>query len=274
MIFLARLLVQPRTCVTGSAIRIISVINVGRQQVIPVCVCGAVYLPRPLFKELQIFKLYADYWLPQSEDPSATLRAAEIKYALRNNAVQDQVTEVTLVTQQMQAAVAFVNDLNPAVAGKIAIVTSEKRPTFQQFFELANKNTNATAIHVLINNDIVLTKSFSKLSTTLGAHDFLCITRQIPVVNDHNHTWVLEPYKEYSQDVWCWQGLNRITAADFEMGQIRCDQCVAYRAEAAGYSVRNPALTLHARHRHTSNYRTYNKAGMLTLPGKLTVPTT
>lgn len=216
--------------------------------------------------------LYLDYWVPDSNKPNAIMRVEEIKYAISSNVGRSWVTRVMFLTQEAQAAKAFVADLAPALAEKVSIHSVANRPTFQQFFDLANKNTDSTAVHVLLNNDIVLTESFSKLSTMLQTHDFFCITRYI-LVEPCSQLWQLDPHKEYSQDVWSWQGQNKITNANFEMGQIRCDHCLAYTAATAGYLVSNPALTLQARHMHMSNYRTYSKAGMLTLPGKLTPPT-
>jgi hypothetical protein len=140
-----------------------------------------------------------------------------------------------------------------------------ERATFQDIFEYANLVSKPDDINILINADIMLTRSFREINP--GENDFFCISRWEPGAK--------HPFRHErgdSQDVWVWRGKTRVKNCDFYLGILGCDNRVAYEAKKAGYRVTNPAYRYRAYHNHRSGVRTH-KGKRLPKPYRLVKPT-
>jgi hypothetical protein len=108
------------------------------------------------------------------------------------------------------------------------------RPTFKQFFELAN---------VMALKDI-------------NWHN-RCLALSRWHYND-NHQVILHN-EQYSQDVWIFKGKIRpMEYCDFYMGIRGCDNRIAYEIYRAGYHVINPAHSIRCIHYHMTEIRNYD----------------
>lgn len=141
----------------------------------------------------------------------------------------------------------------------------DHRVTYNDYFEYANKYLN-NCICVIINTDIVLDESLSKLQQINWNNIFLCITRH-DVLEDGAS--ILEWDKRLgigkkcaTHDAWMFMPPVNINA-DMSLGLPGCDGRLVYLLENAGYNVHNPAGIIKIHHYHRSNKRNYGKSDVV-----------
>lgn len=119
------------------------------------------------------------------------------------------------------------------------------RPTFNDFFSLANERAEPGDISIIANTDIYFENSLRYI-LQMGENEAFALSRT------DNLSWD-------SQDAWIFRGPIKKMDADFFMGRGGCDNRLAYEMARAGYKVSNPALTIKAIHLHASQVRHYNE---------------
>jgi hypothetical protein len=137
---------------------------------------------------------------------------------------------------------------NSIVLSKIS-----RRPTFELCFALANQVYPDKKI-IIANADIFFNQTLYTLSDYNFENKFLALTRW-DVTQNNKLVFFEEPS---SQDAWFFKTpLAPFRKSYYELGMMRCDNCIAYQAREAGLIVGNPSLTVQACHMHLSNIRNY-----------------
>ena len=145
--------------------------------------------------------------------------------------------------------------------GKISYIIKEKRPTYNDFFDLTQSYliSDDSNINVISNTDIYLDETLSQVKTFYSNPGnkktciALCRWDLMPDGNitNYNHA--------DSQDSWFFVGaVKKIDGADFTLGLRGCDNHIAYLINAEGYRVINPCIVVRSIHVHNSNIRNYD----------------
>ena len=168
---------------------------------------------------------YTDELIARNND---TLRCLE------ENAKNPLITKIHLLIDQEKPR------LVPTDIAKIATSSFQKRPMYQDFFNLMD--VSSCDIRVLANSDILFDESL-RFVKNLDIETCYALTRweqgkETPVFL--NRSW--------SQDAWIFRGKIRNVAGDFELGRLGCDGKIAYELNAAGYRVLNPSKTIKILH--------------------------
>ena len=129
--------------------------------------------------------------------------------------------------------------------GKIEEVFINKRPTYQDFINYINANSNTDDIHIIANTDIYFDKNIEVLKHINLKDTCLALSRWDtadtikPKLYNHND----------SQDVWVFKGpIKENLSANFPLGVPRCDNRLLYELEKAEYMVLNPAFSIKSYH--------------------------
>ena len=126
-------------------------------------------------------------------------------------------------------------------------IIQRKRVTYQYIFDNA-----IDGINVFCNSDMEFDETI-KLAENIKEDEFYALTRYENDLMLHKND---DSYKGYdSQDVWIWKDRCKIENANFYLGLPGCDNKIAYFAEAYGYKVKNPSLSIKTYHKHLSNIR-------------------
>ena len=124
-------------------------------------------------------------------------------------------------------------------------------PSFNDFFEVVNRQTDDDDRNIVANTDIYFDESIEKLRKLKMGGKFFALSRWNELENGRT---VLER-RLNSQDTWIFKGPVRNIDADFKIGQWACDNRLAFLFENAGYKVTNPALDLKTYHIHRVEFR-------------------
>ena len=129
-----------------------------------------------------------------------------------------------------------------------------KRITYQCIFDNA-----IDGINVFCNSDMEFDETI-KLAENIKEDEFYALTRYENDLMLHKND---DPYRGYdSQDVWIWKDRCKIKNANFYLGLPGCDNKIAYFAEAYGYNVKNPSLSIKTYHKHVTNIRDGSSADL------------
>jgi hypothetical protein len=131
--------------------------------------------------------------------------------------------------------------------GNIEEVFIDKRPTYQDFINYINANSNTDDIHIIANTDIYFDKNIKVLKHINLKDTCLALSRWDtadtikPKLYNHND----------SQDVWVFKGpVKPELKANFPLGVPRCDNRLLFELQEAGYRVLNPAFSIKVFHIH------------------------
>lgn len=185
-------------------------------------------------------------------------RRKENERCLRANIELLAITKIVLVIDDGSEL--------PCTDAKIKVIRFEKRPTYNDFFELMQ--THGGEYNVLANTDMYFDSTIKKIQA-MRANQCYALTRYEPVFG----SWVLYPHHQCSQDTWVFKGAPKGINGDFGNGRPGCDNRIAAEIEKAGYQVSNPALSIKTYHVHQSNERFYTRSETVPEPYKL-VPAT
>ncbi len=147
----------------------------------------------------------------------------------------------------------------------VTITYRNGRVTYGECFELAN-NLYPNKKIILANADIYFNDTLYYLINYDLTGKFLALTRW-----DEERNGILIPYRRYygintpdSQDVWIFQSpIRRFNDDNIALGWPLCDGRIAYQANASGFKVLNPCMTIQCCHLHRSRIRNYNKIAAL-----------
>ena len=130
---------------------------------------------------------------------------------------------------------------------RIEEIFIDKRPTYQDFINYINTNSNPDDIHIIANTDIYFDKNIEVLKHINLKDTCLALSRWDtadtikPKLYNHND----------SQDVWVFKGpVKQQLKANFPLGVPRCDNRLLFELQEAGYRVLNPAFSIKVFHIH------------------------
>lgn len=140
---------------------------------------------------------------------------------------------------------------------KVEVVSIDKRPTYQFFFEYCNENFPDSKC-IVSNTDIIFNESLIHVDNHFFNNDFLALTRWDMFRLEEPDKFGLRFFNVImSQDAWIFKTPITIKDCDFGLGILGCDNVIAYRAHDSGYNVKNPSKQIVIGHYHLSNHRTY-----------------
>lgn len=187
--------------------------------------------------------LYINFYTDKS--PS---RQQELVHCQRMNGQLESIDQIYMVVDDVEQYKRWKIDYP-----KIQLHLMSNRPTFTDFFKLANQTqTHPKQINIIANTDIYFTPSLDNLKTFDWKNRALCLSRQDTILS-------------CSQDVWAWQGSmkNISSQSSFFLGILGCDNRIAYVLHSNGYELHNPAKTIIANHVHSSMVRNYTDSDKL-----------
>jgi len=146
----------------------------------------------------------------------------------------------------------------------------QRRPLYNDFFELMDNEKFKDDINILCNADIYFSdlecihqhfSEGSKICLALSRWDF-------NAQGGYDHL-----FRSDSQDTWIFNGNpNFRTTLSYGMGKGGCDNRLAYDLEQEGFVVLNPSCSIKTYHHHLSNIRTWTQEEKIPPPYKLLNP--
>ena len=178
--------------------------------------------------------LYTTYY---KEDNN--YRKNELLTCLQNNSSNTAISKIIVFNEGESIAY-----LGPYRIEEIFI---DKRPTYQDFINYINANSNPDDIHIIANTDIYFDKNIEVLKHINLKDTCFALSRWDtadtikPTLYNHND----------SQDVWIFKGhIKPELKVNFPLGVPRCDNKLLFELQEAGYSVLNPAFSIKVFHIH------------------------
>lgn len=135
---------------------------------------------------------------------------------------------------------------------KVVNIKTTRRPTYQDFIDVANRNKSDYTI--IINSDLYTDATLNWLDKIDMSSTMLALCRY----DLHRNIPKLEAYS-WSQGTWIFKDKINLTGMDFPLGLPGCENRFAFEAEKQGYKVYNPAIDIRTYHLHASNERTYTQ---------------
>ena len=141
---------------------------------------------------------------------------------------------------------------------KITYVSTHRRPTFQNYFDLMCAYA-PRGINIVANSDIYFNATLELVRNVDLCGKCLALLRW----NESDRGLTLQTYDgkpmTNSHDAWIFQGCPQLNSkADFFLGQGGCDWKLGRLLVAAGYALENPALDIQAVHHHGGTARQRN----------------
>jgi hypothetical protein len=151
----------------------------------------------------------------------------------------------------------------------------EKRPTFNDFFEILDEVEFFNSINVICNSDIYFEET-NCFDIYFQSDLKNCLALSRWDVNGDGTSSLFNRID--SQDTWVFFGNPKFRLSlDFTMGVAGCDNRLAYELEQAGFIVINPSLSIKTYHLHLTNIRNnINEVGqniiIIPPPYKMVIP--
>lgn len=178
-------------------------------------------------------------------------RNVEMMEALNKNLACEHIHKITIFLD---------GDVDLPAHEKINVVTNTARMTFSNYFEYINE-VSQNEICCISNADIHFDDSLKHIQS-MQADDFVVLSRDDVLNVPLNNNALL---RDYSQDSWFIRSdkpipHKMIEDTDFFLGELCCDNRVAFWAMVNGYNLINPCLLIKSYHIHKSDHtRTYNR---------------
>ena len=189
----------------------------------------------------------SDDWVVISEwyRPADHQRWIELQRALSENLKNEGIDRVVMFAETVEGL--------PLDHPKLQFVQPDRRPTYQDLFAWANRNLPERNV-VLANNDISF---ISCVWPEVKLQQFLVASRHERVGG--KDVWFDKAGyhfgHEYSADAWFFRSPVAIKGATFKMGQMGCDNRIAWLAHCSGCEVKNIGRGSKIMHYHESQVR-------------------
>lgn len=178
------------------------------------------------------------------------IRQKELEHCMRMNVNNANIDKIVVVLEGSKADFPVLN-----YTDRIEVIEAQ-RPTFRQFFELANLLCQPDDIAIISNTDIYFDITLKELDRINWSAPICVALSRWHHREDGN---IVLHNEKYSQDVWIFKApIRAMEYSDFFMGIAGCDNRIAYEIHKAGYHVINPAQTIRCIHYHMSEIRNYS----------------
>ena len=176
-------------------------------------------------------------------------RMQELTKCLEHNANNEHITEMYVFTEDVDAAAA--QEQYPVLRHpKIQMVDHGRRTRYSDFFAWGNSRLVGKVV-ALANADIYFDDSLALVETIDLDDKLLCLSRWD--VQADGSARLFE--RSDSQDAWIFRAPIRAFPCDFQLGQLGCDNRLAWEAQQAGLKVSNPSRSVRSCHLHVSGVR-------------------
>lgn len=193
------------------------------------------------------------------------IRQAELEHCMRMNVNNANIDKIVVVLEGKCEDFPVLN-----YTDRIEVIEAQ-RPTFRQFFDLANLLCKQGDIAIISNTDIYFDTTIKELDRVVW-HLPMCVA--LSRWHQHENGQIILHNEKYSQDVWIFKTpILNMQYADFYMGIAGCDNRIAYEIHKAGYHLINPSQTIRSIHYHMSEVRNYSMDERIPKP-YLPVPVT
>lgn len=178
------------------------------------------------------------------------IRQKELEKCLSLNLLNNKIKTIYAVIENSFDAFDLVGD------NKISLIKSDRRPTYEDYFNLINRYASDDTVSAIANSDIYFDENGVKLIEENIKEDECYVLSRWDILPNGS----ISHYNRVdSQDTWVFKGkIKKIGYADFSLGLKGCDNRIAHEIEKAGYAVLNPSKTIRTYHIHNSNIRNYS----------------
>ena len=188
-------------------------------------------------------RLFSTYYEERNKQ-----RAKEYQHCLESNVKNMSLSAVYI----LQEGNSQLSD-----SSRLILRSTEKRPTYNDFFSWINEISCDSDYSIIANTDISFDNSI-EIVDKFSWESNSCLALSRWDVNDTSKSILFEHGD--SQDVWIFKGKIRKVNGDFPLGVYDCDNKIAWELEQAGYRVINPCYAVRTYHHHQCGYRSYEKS--------------
>lgn len=200
-----------------------------------------------------------NYFTSWYNEPNEKRREELIK-CIRNTINGGEVDSVFLLIDDNADITIFENKVHP--------IYLKQRPTYNVFFDVANKVCIHGDIAIIANTDIYPEAGTRKLLQEIGFNDCYALARYD--IQEDESKALLDRWD--SQDIWIFKMPIKKIEGDFYAGYAGCDNAIAERIDKAHYNISNPSRTIKFNHLHTSQVHNYNPDHKIPKPYLLITP--
>lgn len=221
-------------------------------------------IPLPLIKKQRMnnkpqVNVYFNYFVSTRKN-----RQTEINMCLNQLAYNSEIDKIYILCS---------NKLELQNEKFIKIDINSEQPTFKDFFNIANFNTDENDINIILNSDCFIDAENVKLvkENLVDQKQVYClsrwnVTKIKPLEAQHYNI-------ECSQDAWIFKGqISEKIQGQYKMGMPGCDNAIAAELFQLKYDITNPSLDVKVYHVHFVDYRTYNEKNRVKRPYKFVTP--
>lgn len=181
-------------------------------------------------------------------------RFMEMVSCLCHNAFCEEIDNIIVITDQ--------DFEHPVEADGLKYVRLDKRPTYQDMFDIAEKMFPENELKIVANGDIYFQDEDVRLLKATSHKDrVVALSRW-----DLTDSGIRHHAQRDSQDAWVFLGNVRKGNYNYPVGFLGCDNRLAHELTAAGYEVVNPSKTIRSYHLHRTNIRTYTRNESYVVP--------
>lgn len=169
-------------------------------------------------------------------------RQKEIDFCLHGNLKNRHITDFYILDETGE--IKETERIHPIVA--------DKRYTYKDYLAMISDRTRANDINIFMNTDCCLDGESAANIHKIKSNEAWCLSRWDITSID---PFKANPYLvNNSQDAWIVRGKPRnIVDGSYHLGVPGCDNRIMWEFAKAGYSIRNPALTVQLYHYHLYN---------------------
>lgn len=178
------------------------------------------------------------------------IRQKELEHCIRMNVNNANIDKIVVVLEGSKEDFQVLN-----YTDRIEVIEA-RRPTFNEFFKLANIVCQPGDIAIISNTDIYFDGTLKEIDR-IHWDVPLCVA--LSRWHQHEDGRIVLHNEKFSQDVWAFKTpIRPMEYADFFMGIAGCDNRIAYEIHKAGYHLINPAHSIRCIHYHMSEIRNYS----------------
>jgi hypothetical protein len=190
--------------------------------------------------------------------PLKKSRLKELEYCIHRNNKNILIDLIVLVVERETP-----ENLIPTTE-KIKIEWVDKRPSYQDLFNIALNNIEESkGFMIIANSDIFYAEDdIYKIKERIRDTEVFALSRwefNFRKPHIHHDTWD-------SQDSWIFKDKILPGNYDIKLGIPGCDNKIAYELQEAGHVIKNPSKSIRSYHFHKSGYRTYNEEDRIKEP--------
>ena len=194
---------------------------------------------------------------------------------IKNRAIDTISLSVSRECLENLSKVLHGNNLTDEEKTKVSLLVSDKRPTYNDYFELTQQHPDD--INIIANTDITMDYLALERLKRWNWRGYCLALSRWDFLNDGMEQHYTRHYDHRdSQDTWILKGaFKSIPEADFCLGKRGCDNRIAYLL-SRHYHVINPSIDIKTYHYHITGIRNYcmkTNDDVVKPPYKLLIPT-